>query len=833
MENVKKKSWQEYVRKTSEEIKQAVIDESVQRDKQFFKDLGLTKEDVGQVDGSKILDICLSVKSVLAMINFGEINDPSAQDKEFVRRSISCMVDYFSNDENHYNMVGQLKWDYCQSAFGDKEDSINRTMANVFVTFVYFRRAMKRKGFLKEFGDEIIDRIALIMKNILEKWLAYVQANGYRGWGFMIKSKSVNLADTYRVIEAISKYQDACDSSDESKRDIEMIAKIGEKLTDDIEGAMYKVALKVYDETYNCYGEGVFYKADETDAVGKAVYRLNSSEQVFNSNRTSVLFQPLYVAMITMLGYTDKEVVIRKLMTSKDSAESCFQSVLSKINNQEDERKADVDALNKLKGLKAFQEHDPLNELSKEEWKKLYDAARSVEKAFEEHAKTEMSSGIKEYRDYLNKTKDAIDNIQVYYRKFNDAQKLGVVDTDYAIFSDYDIPNIDMIDLSRLNKSNLVTSYLKPLLLSSKIMIVNALTKYPQSDMESLFNDIMNSVYRKKVSKNSAPKNVMLWNEEEVDMYATSSNCDSIAYDYFDYYAKYELNYRAMKEIFNETKNYILKNNALFEESVDYEVAADEIAYKIDGSDKNEKTETNMIVGKLFDLAQEQIKVFKEEYEKKLKEKTADLESDNERALNKKDEEIGDRDKMLKQYEEECKTLEKESEISRVIQKLVERKVKEELKILLGSMALVNISIDDLDKDFINKVKDDDLGYESIKDAATRLSLEAEQVAGVEGKSINSYYQNRTAELVELRDLFMMAISGMMESVVTELDIKKITDDPKCAINFYEKFKKERNAFQLEWIKSTVALNKEDFSLKNVFAAVENQNLYILTSNKK
>lgn len=77
MENVKKKSWQEYVRKTSEEIKQAVIDESVQRDKQFFKDLGLTKEDIGQVDGSRILDICLSVKSVLAMINFGEINDPS------------------------------------------------------------------------------------------------------------------------------------------------------------------------------------------------------------------------------------------------------------------------------------------------------------------------------------------------------------------------------------------------------------------------------------------------------------------------------------------------------------------------------------------------------------------------------------------------------------------------------------------------------------------------------------------------------------------------------------------------------------------------------------
>ncbi|MCX4363989.1 MAG: hypothetical protein OSJ74_11530, partial [Clostridia bacterium] len=130
-------------------------------------------------------------------------------------------------------------------------------------------------------------------------------------------------------------------------------------------------------------------------------------------------------------------------------------------------------------------------------------------------------------------------------------------------------------------------------------------------------------------------------------------------------------------------------------------------------------------------------------------------------------------------------------------------------------------------------VKEDDLGYESIKDAATRLSLEAEQVAGLEDKSINSYYQNRTAELVELRDLFMMAISGMMESVATELDIKKITDDPKCAINLYEKFKEEKNAFQSEWIKATVAINEEDLSLKNVFAAVANQNLYILTSNKK
>ena len=829
MENINKNSWHENVKRISEGIKKAVIDESVPREK-LFRNLETKADDLGEVSDAGILDVCLEVKSVLAMINFGEV-EPSEKDREFVRRGILSIIDYFSKDSKCYNMVGQLRWEYCLSAFGDSDAYINRTMANVFLTFVYFRRAVKRKGFLSDINDydNLNDRIAVIMKDIIKRWLCSAKENNYRGWGFMTNSKSINLADTYRVVEAISKFQDACDSSDENKRDDFIIDKIGCDLTASIEDAMYKVALNVYDETANCYGEGVFYKADETAPDGKAVYRLSNSEQVLNSNRTSALFQPLYVAMITMLGYTDKEVVIRKLMTSKESAESCFNSVLSEVT-KENGREADIKVLNANSGLKEItKEHAPLSELSDEDWKKLYDAARSLEKDFEKYAKGEMSRGIKEYRDYLNKTKDAIDNIQVYYRKFNDAQKLGIVDADYAIFSNLDIPNIDIVDLSRLNKSNIVTSYLKPLLLSSKIMIVNALTKYPQADMEALFTDIMDSVYRKRngKKKGATEERIMLWNEEEIDMFATACNCDSIAYDYFDYYAKYELNYRAMTRIFNETQNYIIDKGALQKEDIDFEVAADEIA---SGIEENEKTAE--IVGALFDIAKAEIKSLKDSYEKQLKENKKIIESESRKVLESKNEEIDEKDRALTKFSEENKSLREESKIADVIQELIDRKIKEELEKMMGTIALYNMKPEQLRKGKgIAEMSDEDIEKypHSVRVAIKKMKSDT---ADLDKEKRDIYFNNIAANAKQTKDMFDLALSGVMNGAIATC----FKGDIYSILEAYDEFKNERADFLQAWALATVGkrgVNNKKLSLEHIFSVMDSNNIYILGDKSK
>lgn len=134
-------------------------------------------------------------------------------------------------------------------------------------------------------------------------------------------------------------------------------------------------------------------------------------------------------------------------------------------------------------------------------WRRYYDIARVFQKYIETQLPGELMK-IEEYRNYLNATKDAIDQVQIAYRKFDDRQRLGIVDTDYLMFSALDLAGCDSLTISKLNKVNISANYLRPLLLSSKIMIVNALTKYPQADMEDLYTAIKNSKHC-KVSKNA------------------------------------------------------------------------------------------------------------------------------------------------------------------------------------------------------------------------------------------------------------------------------------------------------------------------------------------
>ena len=140
--------------------------------------------------------------------------------------------------------------------------------------------------------------------------------------------------------------------------------------------------------------------------------------------------------------------------------------------------------------------------------------------------------------------------MQIAYRKFDDSQRLGIVDTDYIMFSTLDLA-ADPITISKLNKANISANYLRPLLLSSKIMIVNALTKYPQADMGDLYAAIKDSKHRKVVKKRGARSEdiVWLWNEDTVDMNSTARHCEAIMYDYFDYYEKYELSYKSLSNL--------------------------------------------------------------------------------------------------------------------------------------------------------------------------------------------------------------------------------------------------------------------------------------------
>lgn len=840
MENKKDRllSWQETVQKISADVKDAVIAEARRRDgDKIFASLETTANEIPALTDANMLDLCLEVKSVLAMINYGDVQ-PSDKDKEFVRRGILALTAYYADDAC-YNMLGQLRPEYCAETFGDADAYIHRTMATVFLTFVYFRRAVKRLHLFTDMplvDDALTARIAGIMRRIIRVWLAAAEQNDYRGWGFMSDSTDTNLADTYRVVEAISKYQDACDK-DAERQDAEFVNLVdaGENLTDKIESAMYKVALHVYDETAKeCYGEGIFYKTAGDDGR-PGMYRKSDMEQVLGSNRSSALFQPLYVAMITMLGYTDKEVIIRKFMTSPQDTQSCVSGILTNLT--EDGRVENAAALREVYAAltRITVEHPPVAELSEEEWQAYYDEARLLEKAIEEYAASEMSRNIREYRSYLNKTKDAIDNVQVFYRKFNDSQKLGIVDTDYAIFSKADVRGADAVALSRLNKSNIVTAYIKPLLLSAKIMIVNALTKYPQADMETLYNDIMDSVYRKR---NKA--RVMLWNEEEIDMFATACNCDSIAYDYFDYYTRYELNYRTMTKIYNETQKYITGNFVPGTEGADFAEAAAAVKKEVGNAPQSDE-----IVDILFDAMQEQIKALKSSYDDKLREKEKEHQKDLEETKKdaRKDLEQKQRDyETLQQakdaQEEKARRKEeeliKESEIAAVIKKLIDRKISEAFENAMGLVAVLNMSgANNAVKNSVLEATPDSLARypHSVRSVIERMHADTETMENDDKKA---YFDAKTAEARALRDMFDMAFGNVMRLAARNYNVK---DEANDLFTLYEAFGKEKLAFERNWMDATVRKHKDDPkanpSLQHLFSALEKQpDIFILSAVK-
>ena len=614
--------WEAAKRKISSDIRNDLINQLAQ----YKKDFNNFKKKNGEF---YFLDYCNCIKSLLAIYNFGSLGNFSSQeiasDKQDIKEGIATILTYIG-DDNRYEISSEtmLSGDDCREIVDADGNTIPVTLAltTVMTTLTYLRRAMVRNDGLftkKELNDvpfefydkyaldddgnkikiSLFDKIVETFTEILAMLYGYVLQgdNRYSGWGFTIKSKSVTLNDTYAVVDAISRYLDAF--TKDGKRDEDFLKAIDDNFKKNIEhysgygnfkentisekilDAMFNVAFVTYEKTREVYGSGIFY------AEGQE-YSETSYEQIANSNRSSALFNPLYVAMITMYGYNDKEVVIRKFMDDVALMTKYYKKYeglntdgtcvtvpseddptkLVKVEIKEEDKlsyyastlewfnKGDADGKdfnNEIRSL-YFAEGKQDNGVKKSvnynrSWRRYYNVARVFQKYLEEKHPEELLE-ISVYREYLNATRDAIDQVQVMYRKFNDSQKLGIVDTDYQMFNSADI-EAEPSTLSKLNKANIAVNSLRPLLLSAKILIVNALIKYPQKDMEELYEAIKASKYSKRVRDKKKTDTVVkwLWNEDRINMNSTARHCEAIMYDYFDYFEKYELGFRAISRI--------------------------------------------------------------------------------------------------------------------------------------------------------------------------------------------------------------------------------------------------------------------------------------------
>ncbi len=599
--------WEKETRYVSEEIRKALA------------------EQLGGIGGSacetRFLDYCNCVKSLLAVYNFGNLQSadelaaagasPAAieerrklteADKKLMKDGVRNILLHIKN--RGFDITPYLAAEECLQIFGDGDSKITVPVTvsatTVMTTLVYFRRACGRKGLysdseliyekagigmIDEQSKDLADCAAQAVAKILYLFAGFItggdEKKKYGGWGFTLdpkQSQAVTLNDTYAVVDAISRFDDAFNQDDETKRDEEFLQKVGAygnmlgfrgSLVNYCINSIYRTAYNIYTrDKSRLYGKSLFYVTDgKFNSEVTYTYNPITYEQIASSNRSSALFNPLYVAMITMYGYNEKESVIRRFMDdyalAKQYYDRCEPHMLENGKMSSLPAGAELSLSEYAKTLpwfkKDFEEevrlvvekHDPISFVhgSGEEWRRYYDIARVFQKYLEKQLPGELMK-IEEYRDYLNATKDAIDQVQIAYRKFDDSQRLGIVDTDYIMFSTLDLA-ADPITISKLNKANISANYLRPLLLSSKIMIVNALTKYPQADMGDLYAAIKDSKHRKVVKKRGARSEdiVWLWNEDTVDMNSTARHCEAIMYDYFDYYEKYELSYKSLSNL--------------------------------------------------------------------------------------------------------------------------------------------------------------------------------------------------------------------------------------------------------------------------------------------
>ncbi len=795
-----------------------------------------------------LLDVCNNLRSLLAICNFGDEScmNLSDDEKASVKDMLNTVIGYVSEDNENggFDLSPKISQDDCADIFYDENDNsvpVTFTMATVFTTIVYLRRAIKRREIItvdeiNEGREGLYDNCVKTLRRIAIKFVEYVENNGYKGWGFTLKSKKITLNDTYAVVDAISRFQDAFNSSDESKRDEEFLDcfnaggdKFGKTLVSRLEEAMYRVAVNIYDRaSENYYGVNLFY-ADGLD------FALTDIKQIQSSNRSSALFNPLYVAMITMMGYTDKETVIRAFMDENDNVikyrdtfgeelEEYARSVADKIGYNGN-FKEDVEALCKP--------HEPLygeyNDREKRD--KYYLVARIFEKFLSSRHKEELMK-IPQYRNYLNATKDAIDQVQVGYRKFNDMQRLGVVDTDYVMFTTDDIKT-DSVNISKLNKANLAVSNIRPLLLSSKIMIVNALTQYPQADMTDIYEDIKKSIHRQR-GRNSK-KSDWLWNEDEIDLYSTARHCEAIAYDYFDYYDRYELGFKAINSLVGTVEQEITEKIDYADGSLgetERDVSEDDTVIRKLVLEKNG---SNTLKNLVMDITRDNLSKIQDRYKIRLQQITEEYEAKIAAEREEKENLVQEMKKREESAAKAVAALDEDVAVSKMMKSVIEKEISSYFKKLLSFIVLSKINNRSVDFD---SVYDDDAEVFLKGDNATvKKFVDGVKISGANSNDKEAAIEKAREEFAdvkrdaeELRPLIELAFDGVLEAnervnVGCKGDIGD-KDGNVAVQEEYETMKKEVRSFMIMWRKNKDA--DKDNSLKNVFAACKDHDVDIM-----
>ena len=617
----------------------------------------------------RFLDYCNAIKALLAVYNFGNLSQDDAG-KKLIKTGITRILAHV--ERFGYDISPNIDYNECTEIFGSvgtRVIPVTLTATTVLTTLVYLRRAIKRKNLFeaKELTDGEVDlnqKALAAITEILNYIYGYIDAqrseNRFQGWGVTLDyetSKAITLCDTYAVVDALSRFADAFTKDDE-KNDQQYVDAIDalsveqggfDHLAKRCIEATYKTAFNLYTnrDIRKVYGKNVFYFDSVADGDHvKYSYVPTTYDQIASSTRSSALFNPLYIAMITMYGYNDREVVIRHLIDNPWHAKEYYEKyetecpsdsvrlsqfaakfrsfVESGLNFEEecarltDETHAAVLFTHQERALN-WGDADA-TEHKGSEWRRYYEIARVFQRYLEIYHPEELLK-ISEYRDYLNATKDAIDQTQVMYRDFDNNQRLGIVDTDYVMFSSCDV-DTDKINISKLNKASIAVNNLRPLLLSSKIMIVNALTKYPQADMGELYNAIIDSRHRIINKKQGRKETEWLWNEDEVDMNSTARHCEAIMYDYFDYYERYELGFKAMRNFRSDIGEYV-------KEKIGRE--GDLINLDVDISDAEKLGNLKQL---MLEVTKQNLDIVKDEYKKALRNKDDEIARLSERLEN-------------------------------------------------------------------------------------------------------------------------------------------------------------------------------------------------------
>jgi hypothetical protein len=295
-------------------------------------------------------------------------------------------------------------------------------------------------------------------------------------------------------------------------------------------------------------------------------------------------------------------------------------------------------------------------------------------------------------------------------------------------------------------------------------MIVNALTKYPQADMVDLYNAIKESKHRKSTKRSQTEDTEeWLWNEDKVDMNATTRHCEAIAYDYFDYYEKYELGFKAMSKLKNDVGEIVVENIKLKSDSND---AVIENVNDSDGTlmlDAVSVDDNNVIKELILNVTRRNVDKVKESYQKNLSE----LKSKYEKIIKEKDDEIqkkeNEKSELISGYERKTDALRKETEMGTTLKMWIRDETYKYLTEMLSYIVIDKINNKSRTPFSFDKVIDNKLCHGEFEGARELLnSLRTEYYD--DSEQAISHFETLTKKSKDLLTLLEAVSDGILDS---------------------------------------------------------------------